>query len=122
MWLQGGVFVTQAMAGNNRLGGQDFNDRVQKHLISKIAEKFGKTIDNKEDIQQIRMEVEKGKIRLTNVPSTTISLNLKTVGKWNYELTRDEFETLNGDLLKAIELPITAALADAKLVFSEDLK
>ncbi|KHJ92478.1 DnaK family protein [Oesophagostomum dentatum] len=34
LWLQGGVFVTQAMAGNNRLGGQDFNDRVQKHLVS----------------------------------------------------------------------------------------
>ena len=33
LWLQGGVFVTQSMAGNNRLGGQDFNDRVQKHIL-----------------------------------------------------------------------------------------
>ncbi|CAP22062.2 Protein CBR-STC-1 [Caenorhabditis briggsae] len=114
LWLQGGVFVTQAMAGNNRLGGQDFNERVQKHLIEKISEKFEKTIDDKEDIQQIRLEVEKGKIRLTNVPSTTISLNLKTVGKWSYELTREEFEKLNEDLLKSIELPIAAALEDAK--------
>ncbi|EFO86135.1 CRE-STC-1 protein [Caenorhabditis remanei] len=115
LWLQGGVFVTQAMAGNNRLGGQDFNERVQKHLIEKIAEKFGKTINDKEDIQQIRLEVEKGKIRLTSVPSTTISLNLKTVGKWKYDLTRDEFEKLNEDLLKSIELPIAAALEDANL-------
>ena len=114
LWLQGGVFVTQAMAGNNRLGGQDFNERVQKHIIEKIAEKFGKTINDKEDIQQIRLEVEKGKIRLTSVPSTTISLNLKTVGKWKYDLTRDEFEKLNEDLLKSIELPIAAALEDAK--------
>ena len=33
LWLQGGVFITQAMAGNNRLGGQDFNNNVQKHVI-----------------------------------------------------------------------------------------
>uniref|UniRef100_A0A8R1EHL5 Uncharacterized protein n=1 Tax=Caenorhabditis japonica TaxID=281687 RepID=A0A8R1EHL5_CAEJA len=115
LWLQGGVFVTQAMAGNNRLGGQDFNERVQKHIIEKIAEKKGgKAIEDKEDIQQIRLEVEKGKIRLTSVPSTTISLDLKTVGKWKYELTREEFELLNEDLLKSIEQPIAAALEDAK--------
>ncbi|CAI2340229.1 unnamed protein product [Caenorhabditis sp. 36 PRJEB53466] len=119
LWLQGGVFVTQAMAGNNRLGGQDFNERVQRHLIEKIAEQIKKTVEDKEDIQQIRLEVERGKIRLTNVPSTTISLNLKTVGKWKYELTREEFEKLNEDLLKSIEQPIAAALEDANLNISD---
>ncbi|KAK5981671.1 hypothetical protein GCK32_009118 [Trichostrongylus colubriformis] len=34
LWLQGGTFVTQDMAGNNWLGGQDFNDRIQKHMLS----------------------------------------------------------------------------------------
>ena len=33
LYLRGGVFMTLAMAGNNRLGGQDFNDRVHKHLL-----------------------------------------------------------------------------------------
>lgn len=117
LWLQGGVFVTQAMAGNNRLGGQDFNDRVQKHLLDQIAQKFGKIIEDKEDIQQVRLEVEKGKIRLTSMPVTTISLDLKTVGKWKYDLSRDEFEKLNEDLLNSIKQPIAAALEDAKLVF-----
>lgn len=36
LWLQGGIFVTRAMAGNNRLGGQDFNERVQNHLMAVI--------------------------------------------------------------------------------------
>lgn len=36
LWLQGGIFITLAMAGNNRLGGQDFNDRIQKHLMKVI--------------------------------------------------------------------------------------
>ena len=36
LWLNSGVFITQAMAGNNRLGGQDFNNRVQRMLI-KVA-------------------------------------------------------------------------------------
>ncbi|CAI5440653.1 unnamed protein product [Caenorhabditis angaria] len=115
LWLQGGVFVTQAMAGNNRLGGQDFNDRVQKFIIKEIEKQTSKIVDDKEDLQQIRLVIEKAKIRLTSVPKTTISLDLKSVGKFSYDLSRDEFEKLNEDLLKAIELPITAALADAKL-------
>uniref|UniRef100_A0A1I7W7D9 Heat shock protein 70 family n=1 Tax=Heterorhabditis bacteriophora TaxID=37862 RepID=A0A1I7W7D9_HETBA len=111
LWLQGGVFVTQAMAGNNRLGGQDFNDRVQKHVLQLLKYKFGKDVQDKEDLQQIRLEIEKAKIRLTSYPKADIVLNLKGIGKWVYE----EFEYLNEDLLKAIELPITAALADANL-------
>jgi molecular chaperone DnaK (HSP70) len=33
LWLNNGVFVVQAMAGNNRLGGQDFNERLQKLML-----------------------------------------------------------------------------------------
>ncbi|CAB3404616.1 unnamed protein product [Caenorhabditis bovis] len=113
LWLQGGVFVTQSKAGNNRLGGQDLNDRIQKFLIKKIEVEFGKPIEDKEDIQQIRMEIERAKIELTSIPRSTISLNLKTVGKFQYVLNRDEFEELNADLLNAIELPIAAALKDS---------
>jgi stress 70 protein chaperone microsome-associated 60kDa protein len=40
LWLQGGVFITQALAGNNRLGGQDFNERVQKHLMRVCVANF----------------------------------------------------------------------------------
>ncbi|CAI4230880.1 unnamed protein product [Auanema sp. JU1783] len=115
LWLQGGVFVTQAMAGNNRLGGQDFNDRVQKHIVKLIHEKFGVEITNKEDLQQIRLEVEAAKKKLTTHPKATMKLDLREVGTWTYELKRDEFERLNEDLFKAIEKPIEAALNDGNL-------
>uniref|UniRef100_A0AC35GGN0 Heat shock protein 70 n=1 Tax=Panagrolaimus sp. PS1159 TaxID=55785 RepID=A0AC35GGN0_9BILA len=115
IWLQGGVFVTQAMAGNNRLGGQDFNERTQKHLIQVIEKKFNKNIVDKEDIQQLRLAIEEAKIRLTDVPVTNIRLQLRTVGEFNYQLTRNEFEELNKDLFDSIIDPIEAALADCNL-------
>lgn len=115
LWLQGGVFVTQSMAGNNRLGGQDFNDRVQKHVLSVIHKKYGKTISDKEDLQQIRLEIENAKIRLTTHPTADMKFNLKDIGPWKYQLRRDVFEELNADLFKSIEQPIEAALADSNL-------
>uniref|UniRef100_A0AC34GSF6 Heat shock protein 70 n=1 Tax=Panagrolaimus sp. ES5 TaxID=591445 RepID=A0AC34GSF6_9BILA len=115
LWLQGGVFVTQAMAGNNRLGGQDFNERTQKHIIQIIEKKFNKKIVDKEDIQQLRLAIEEAKLRLTDVPSTNIRLHLRTVGEFNYELTRKEFEKLNKDLFDSIVDPLDAALADCNL-------
>ncbi|KAK6735200.1 hypothetical protein RB195_018404 [Necator americanus] len=115
LWLQSGVFITQAMAGNNRLGGQDFNDRVQKHILTVLQKRFGSTITDKEDLQQIRLEIEQAKIRLTTHPKAVMNFVLKDIGKWSYELFRDEFERLNEDLFKSIERPIEAALADANL-------
>ncbi|WKX96545.1 hypothetical protein Q1695_012741 [Nippostrongylus brasiliensis] len=119
LWLQGGVFVTQAMAGNNRLGGQDFNDRVQKHILSEIRKKHGKVVTDKEDLQQIRLEIENAKLRLTTHPTADMNFSLKDIGQFKYKLTRDEFEHLNEDLFKSIEQPIEAALADAHLEPSE---
>lgn len=119
LWLQGGVFVTQAMAGNNRLGGQDFNDRVQKHVLSVLRQKFGEVLSDKEDLQQIRLEIENAKIKLTTYPKAVMNFHLKGIGDWQMELLRDEFEELNADLFKSIEQPIEAALADAHLHPSE---
>ncbi|KJH41877.1 DnaK family protein [Dictyocaulus viviparus] len=119
LWLQGGVFVTQAMAGNNRLGGQDFNDRVQKHVLSILHQRFGEMINDREDLQQIRLEIENAKIRLTTYPKAVMKFHLKKIGVFQLELRRDEFEELNYDLFKSIEQPIKAALDDAHLEPSE---
>uniref|UniRef100_A0A7E4W4B8 Heat shock 70 kDa protein 13 n=1 Tax=Panagrellus redivivus TaxID=6233 RepID=A0A7E4W4B8_PANRE len=115
LWLQGGVFVTQAMAGNNRLGGQDFNDRTQLHILNVINKKFNTQITDKEDIQQLRLAIEAAKIRLTTFPTTTIKLNLQSIGHFEYELTRAEFEAINEDLFASVVSPIEAALADVNL-------
>ncbi|VDK57625.1 unnamed protein product [Anisakis simplex] len=115
LWLQGGIFVTLAMAGNNRLGGQDFNDRIQKFLIKKIEKMKGSKLDNKEDVQQLRLAIETAKIQLTTFPSADINLNLDSVGRFNYRLTRKEFEELNSDLFESVVDPIEAALGDANI-------
>ncbi|KAI6234359.1 hypothetical protein M3Y99_00807300 [Aphelenchoides fujianensis] len=113
--LQGGMFITQSLAGNNRLGGQDFNDLTLKFLEKKIEATTGKQIDNKEDQQQLRLEVEQAKLRLTERPETWLRLQLRTAGKFEYLLTRTEFEQINAPLFDAIVDPIHAALEDAEL-------
>ncbi|TKR69219.1 hypothetical protein L596_021403 [Steinernema carpocapsae] len=103
LWLQGGVFVTQAMAGKNRLGGQDFNDRVQHFLMEYIEKRYGKSVTDKEDLQQL----------------PTITLHLKNLESFSYELTRTEFESINADLFDHIKEPIKAALEDAQITPEE---
>jgi len=115
LWLQGGVFVTQAMAGNNRLGGQDFNDRVQKHMLVFIEKKYGILLDDKEDLQQLRLAIEEAKINLTSVPQALVSLHPKNMEPFQYELTRKEFESINADLFDQVVEPISAALEDAHI-------
>ncbi|VDO31552.1 unnamed protein product [Brugia timori] len=119
LWLQGGMFMTVAMAGNNRLGGQDFNNRVQSDLMQYIEEKYGKALDDQEDIQQLRLAIEAAKIQLTTLPATNIDLNLRSIGKMIYRLTRDNFEFLNEDLFESITEPIEAALNDAEIKASD---
>jgi stress 70 chaperone-associated protein len=115
LWIQSGTFVTQAMAGNNRLGGQDFNDRVQKMIRTKVEENFGRKLDNKEDLQQLRLAIEAAKIQLTSLPEAWIRLNLKSLGTFEYLLTRREFEKVNEELFASIVKPIRAALEDCEL-------
>ncbi|VDN59079.1 unnamed protein product, partial [Dracunculus medinensis] len=119
LWLQGGIFITLAMAGNNRLGGQDFNDRIQKHLMKVISENAGSSFNDKEDLQQLRLAIETAKIQLTSFPQCTIDLHLRSVGRFLYKLTREEFESLNEDLFESIIEPIEAALKDAEIGSSD---
>ncbi|CAK5080553.1 unnamed protein product [Meloidogyne enterolobii] len=115
LWLNNAVFVTQAMAGNNRLGGQDFNERIYRLLLKKIKEQTKKDLNNREDLQQLRLAVEEAKLQLTNLPETLINLNFRSIGKFEYLLTRQEFEQVNKDLFSSIVEPIKAALADCQL-------
>ncbi|VDN30025.1 unnamed protein product [Gongylonema pulchrum] len=89
LWLQGVMFMTIAMAGNNRLGGQDFNDRVQHHLMEVllfIRRNRGKALGDKGDIQQLRLAIEAAKIQLTTFPVTNIDSNLQSLGKFHYRV------------------------------------
>lgn len=120
LYLQGGVFMTLAMAGNNRLGGQDFNDRLLKYFLKKIEKENGLLLTSKEDLQQLRLASETAKIQLSTFPATNIDLYLESLqDRFRYRLTRQEFEDLNSDLFKSIVDPIEAALEDANIKSSD---
>uniref|UniRef100_A0A0N5C341 Heat shock 70 kDa protein 13 n=1 Tax=Strongyloides papillosus TaxID=174720 RepID=A0A0N5C341_STREA len=121
IWMQGSVFVTMAMAGNNRLGGQDFNNNIQKFIMNEIKkENNGQGLTDKEDIQHLRLAIEKAKIELTDNMYTDLEIEFKKAKPFKYRLSREKFEELNKSLFDSVIEPIEAALEDADLR-SEDI-
>ena len=94
--VQGGMFSTQAMAGNNRLGGQDFNQNLFNYVLTLIDENTLKNDPN--FLQHLRIEVEKCKIDLSIIDQCLIDK------KWI--ITREKFEQINQDLFKKILEPL----------------
>lgn len=120
-----GVQEVLATAGNNRLGGDDFDQRV----IDWLAEEFKKesNIDLKQDkmaLQRLKEAAEKAKIELSGVTSTQINLPFITAdatGPKHLDLTlsRAKFNELTSDLVEATAGPVKQALSDAGLDPSE---
>ena len=94
--VQGGMFATQAMAGNNRLGGQDFNQNLFNYILNLIDNDNQKNDPN--FLQHLRIEIEKCKIDLASVDQCVIN------SKWT--ITRDLFEQINGELFEKILEPL----------------
>ncbi|KAJ8317457.1 hypothetical protein KUTeg_005361, partial [Tegillarca granosa] len=116
--VQGGMFLTQAMAGNNRLGGQDFNMRLLEYLKDDIENQFNQKLTDKEDLQTLRLAVEEAKINLTHQLSTDLHIHLHSLGNKNsYKrtITRSEFEKINMDLFKKVLEPIRKVLESVEL-------
>jgi len=115
---EGKVFTVTATAGNNRLGGIDFDD----HVLGKVLEKFERDsgLDLRSDkivLQQLREQVESAKIELSSRESALIALPFVTGANrpihLSYSLGRQEFEALIADLIEeTIELT-ARALKDA---------
>ncbi|XP_008850760.1 heat shock 70 kDa protein 13 [Nannospalax galili] len=77
---QGGMFLTRAMSGNNKLGGQDFNQRLLQYLYKQIYQTYGFLPSRKEEIHRLRQAVEMVKLNLTLHQSAQIAV-LLTVEK-----------------------------------------
>nr|XP_056714401.1 heat shock 70 kDa protein 13 [Euleptes europaea] len=80
---QGGMFLTRAMAGNNMLGGQDFNQRLLLHLYNEIHQMYGSVPTKKEEIHRLRQAVEAVKLNLTIHNFSTIRVPLTMPEKKN---------------------------------------
>ncbi|XP_027575598.2 heat shock 70 kDa protein 13-like isoform X1 [Pipra filicauda] len=72
----GGMFYTRAMAGNNKLGGQDFNQRLMLYLYDHLRQTYGSLPTRKEEIHRLRQAVEAVKLNLTVREAATLSVVL----------------------------------------------
>jgi molecular chaperone DnaK len=120
-----GVQQVLATAGNNRLGGDDFDQRI----INWMTDEFKKTegIDltgDKMAMQRLKEAAEKAKIELSSTPSSTINLPYITAdatGPKHLELTltQAKFNELTSDLVQSTMGPVKQALSDSGLSISE---
>ncbi|MCK8519827.1 molecular chaperone DnaK [Methanoculleus sp. 7T] len=119
--LGDGVFEVKSTAGNNRLGGDDFDKLVVDYLVDEFRKKEG--VDLKKDpvaTQRLRDAAENAKIELSTVQKTNINLPYITTTEsgpkfLDVDLTRAKFEQLIADLVDSTLGPVKQALADAKL-------
>ena len=123
--LSDGVFEVQSTRGNNKLGGDDFDEKI----IDWIADSFKKEngVDLKADrmsLQRLKEAAEKAKKELSSTMSTNINLPFITATAegplhLNMDLTRAKFDELTADLVKKTEGPVMEALKDANLSASD---
>ncbi|XP_027784953.2 heat shock 70 kDa protein 13 [Marmota flaviventris] len=100
---QGGMFLTLAMSGNNKLGGQDFNQRLLQYLYKLVYQTYGFLPSRKEEIHRLRQAVEMVKLNLTLHQSAQISVLLtveekdgKEAQSNDTELPKDKLNPVDG--------------------------
>ncbi len=120
-----GVQEVLATAGNNHLGGDDFDQRVINYLVSEFKRTDGTDLSNdKFAMQRLKDEAEKAKIALSN--STSVNINIPYITAdatgpkhMNTTLTRAKFNELTSDLVEATMGPLKQAISDSGLSLSE---
>ncbi len=117
--LGDGVFEVASTAGDNHLGGDDWDQRIIDWLADKFKADQG--IDLRGDkmaLQRLKEAAEKAKMELSSTTQTNINLPFITAGEdgpkhLDYVLTRAEFERITKDLLERCKMPVEQALKDA---------
>ncbi|MBM7604755.1 molecular chaperone DnaK [Metabacillus crassostreae] len=123
--LGDGVFEVRSTAGDNRLGGDDFDQVIIDYLVAEFKKENG--IDLSKDkmaLQRLKDAAEKAKKDLSGVTSTQISLPFITAGEagplhLEVSLSRAKFDELSSDLVERTMGPVRQALSDADLSANE---
>jgi molecular chaperone DnaK len=116
-----GVFEVKATSGNNRLGGDDFDQRVVEYLITEFKKETGVDLGNdRMATQRLKDAAEKAKVELSSVTNTNVNLPFITATSegpkhLDINLTRAKFEELIGDLVQKTVGPMRRALSDANM-------
>lgn len=120
-----GTFEVISTAGDNHLGGDDWDNALVTYIQKEIKAQYDVDLTNDKMVgQRLKEEAEKAKISLSSQLQTVISLPFLAMGKngpINFEmtLTRAKFEELTRDLLRRTEEPVRRALSDAKINASQ---
>lgn len=116
-----GVTEVLATAGNNRLGGDDFDQRIINWMIDEFKKSDGIDLSgDKLAMQRLKDEAEKAKITLSATPSASISIPYITADATgpkhlSMELSQAKFNELTSDLVQSTMGPVKQALSDANL-------
>ena len=120
-----GVIEVLSTAGNNHLGGDDFDQKVADYMISEFKKKEGVDLStDKMAMQRIKEAAEKAKKELSSATTTNInlpfiSMNANGPLHFDMDLTRAKFDELTHDLVEKTAEPVKRALSDAGLSASE---
>lgn len=120
-----GVFEVVATAGNNKLGGDDFDQRIMDYIVDLFKKE--NNVDLKGDrmaMQRLKEAAEKAKIELSQLQKTLISLPFLSFGpsgpiNFECELTRSKFDALTADLVDQTVTLSKRALSDANLTVND---
>ncbi|HLR08257.1 MAG TPA: molecular chaperone DnaK [Bacillota bacterium] len=120
-----GTFEVVSTAGDNRLGGDDFDNVIIEHMVQEFKKENGIDLSQDKMAQQrLKDAAEKAKKELSSVSQTQISLPFITAGEsgplhLEMTLTRAKFEELSSDLVEQTMAPTRRALSDADLTASD---
>ena len=116
-----GVFEVKATSGNNKLGGDDFDERVMKWMVEEFKKESGVDLNqDKMALQRLKEAAEKAKIELSGVMSSNINLPFITADAsgpkhLDLTLTRAKFDEITSDLVEATMGPVRQAMKDSGL-------
>ncbi len=120
-----GVIEVLATSGDNRLGGDDFDERITRYMIDEFKKTEGVDLStDKMALQRLKEAAEKAKKELSSAMTTNINLPFITATAegpkhFDMNLTRAKFDELTSDLVERTTVPVQNALRDAGLSASE---
>ena len=120
-----GVIEVLSTAGNNRLGGDDFDQKVTDYMLAEFKKAEGVDLSNdKMALQRLKEAAEKAKKELSSATTTNINLPFITATAegpkhFDMNLTRAKFDELTHDLVEMTAEPVRRALSDAGITSSE---
>ena len=123
--LGDGVFEVLATNGNNKLGGDDFDEALLNFMADSFAKENGVDLRNdKMALQRLKEAAEKAKKELSSAQTTNINLPFITVNEngplhMNMDITRAKFDQLTADLVNKTIEPMKKAMADAGVTNSD---